>query len=80
MVKSPKKKRLTGTLQNLARLIHGKTCMYLISRKGVLKGVISFLVVVLAAYRQMNAQAVPVLSDIDEDNFDRAFDFFRPST
>ncbi|KAJ7458722.1 putative halogenase [Mycena galericulata] len=37
-----------------------------------------FLLVVLGAYRQITSQTVPVLSDIDEDNFDRAFDFIRP--
>lgn len=38
-----------------------------------------FLLVVLSAYRQIRHQDEPVLSDIDEDNFDRAFSFFRPS-
>ncbi|KAJ7127261.1 putative halogenase [Mycena crocata] len=37
-----------------------------------------FLLVVLSIYRQINSQAAPVLSDVDEDNFDRAFDFLRP--
>ncbi|CAK5284694.1 unnamed protein product [Mycena citricolor] len=37
-----------------------------------------FLLVVLSIYKQINAQAAPVLSDIEEDNFDRAFDFLRP--
>ncbi|KAJ7033820.1 putative halogenase [Mycena alexandri] len=37
-----------------------------------------FLLVVMSAYRQITSQSVPVLSDIDEDNFDRAFDFIRP--
>ncbi|KAF8209748.1 putative halogenase [Mycena galopus ATCC 62051] len=37
-----------------------------------------FLLVVLSVYRQINAQEAPVLSDVDEDNFDRAFDFLRP--
>ncbi|THU92244.1 putative halogenase [Dendrothele bispora CBS 962.96] len=37
-----------------------------------------FLVVVWAAYKQMKAQSSPVLADVDEDNFDRAFDFLRP--
>ncbi|GKT46884.1 flavine halogenase aclH [Colletotrichum spaethianum] len=37
-----------------------------------------FLLVVLSAYRQMRFQEDPVLSDFDEDNFDRAFSFFRP--
>ncbi|KAJ7354148.1 putative halogenase [Mycena albidolilacea] len=37
-----------------------------------------FLIAVLSIYRQINAQTAPVLSDIDEDNFDRAFDFLRP--
>lgn len=38
-----------------------------------------FLVVVLAAYRQMHAQNHPVLSDVEEKDFDRAFEHFRPS-
>ncbi|KAJ7188603.1 FAD binding domain-containing protein [Mycena filopes] len=38
-----------------------------------------FQVVVLSAYKQIrNSQSVDVLSDIDEDNFDRAFSFLRP--
>ena len=39
-----------------------------------------FLVVVLSAYKQMKAQRENVLSDIGEDNFDRAFKFLRPGT
>lgn len=34
--------------------------------------------VVLSAYKQIRSQNVDVLSDIDEDNFDRAFSFLRP--
>ncbi|RDB23600.1 Sulochrin halogenase [Hypsizygus marmoreus] len=37
-----------------------------------------FLLVVLSAYQQIRAQSAPVLSEDHEDNFDRAFDFFRP--
>ncbi|KAF9034483.1 FAD/NAD(P)-binding domain-containing protein [Hymenopellis radicata] len=37
-----------------------------------------FLLVVLSAYQQIRHQNVPVLSTEKEDNFDRAFDFFRP--
>ena len=37
-----------------------------------------FLIVVLSAYKQMKAQRENVLSDIDEDNFDRAFKLLRP--
>jgi hypothetical protein len=37
-----------------------------------------FQVVVLSAYKQIQAQNVNVLSDIDEDNYDRAFAFLRP--
>lgn len=37
-----------------------------------------FLLVVLSAYRQIRRQEQPVLADFDEDNFDRAFAFFRP--
>jgi flavin-dependent dehydrogenase len=35
-----------------------------------------FLLVVLSAYQQMRAQSQPILSD--DDNFDKAFDFFKP--
>jgi len=35
-------------------------------------------VTVLSAYRQMRNQERPILADIEEDNFDRAFDLFRP--
>lgn len=34
--------------------------------------------VVLSAYKQIRAQSTDVLSDIDEDNYDRAFAFLRP--
>ncbi|KAF9484535.1 FAD/NAD(P)-binding domain-containing protein [Pholiota conissans] len=37
-----------------------------------------FLIVVLSAYKQIRSQVNNVLADIDEDNYDRAFDFFRP--
>ncbi|KAJ7196283.1 putative halogenase [Mycena pura] len=37
-----------------------------------------FMLVVLAAYRQLTRQNDPVLSDVEEDNYDRAFDFIRP--
>ncbi|KIJ41549.1 hypothetical protein M422DRAFT_60433 [Sphaerobolus stellatus SS14] len=37
-----------------------------------------FLFVVLGAYKQMHIQQNLVLSDVDEDNFDRAFEMFRP--
>ncbi|KAJ7983266.1 putative halogenase [Mycena polygramma] len=37
-----------------------------------------FLLVVLGIYKQIRAQESAVLSDVDEDNFDRAFDSLRP--
>ncbi|KAF7316703.1 hypothetical protein HMN09_00403400 [Mycena chlorophos] len=37
-----------------------------------------FLLVVMGAYKQIRNQSDAVLSDIDEDNFDRAFDLIRP--
>ncbi|KAL1760882.1 hypothetical protein FB107DRAFT_202073 [Schizophyllum commune] len=37
-----------------------------------------FLLVVLATYKQIRSQSAPVLSKVDEDNFDRAIDFLRP--
>ncbi|KAF5386114.1 hypothetical protein D9615_002277 [Tricholomella constricta] len=37
-----------------------------------------FQVVVMSAYKQIRAQNIDILSDIDEDNYDRAFSFLRP--
>ncbi|KAK7045665.1 hypothetical protein VNI00_007498 [Paramarasmius palmivorus] len=37
-----------------------------------------FQVVVLSAYKQLRSQDIDILSDIDEDNYDRAFGFLRP--
>ncbi|KAK6984817.1 putative halogenase [Favolaschia claudopus] len=37
-----------------------------------------FMLAVLGVYKQMKAQESDVLSDIGEDNFDRAFEFLRP--
>ncbi|CAK5270931.1 unnamed protein product [Mycena citricolor] len=37
-----------------------------------------FFLTVSGAYKQIRNQQVPVLSDIDEGNFDRAFDLIRP--
>lgn len=46
--------------------------------KKVADGYTRFLLVVLSAYKQIRSQNDSILSDIDEDNFDRAFSFFRP--
>ncbi|KAJ7211604.1 putative halogenase [Mycena pura] len=37
-----------------------------------------FLMVVLSIYKQIHQQESPVISDLDEDNFDRAFEFIKP--
>lgn len=37
-----------------------------------------FQLVVMSAYKQIHNLDASVLSDVDEDNFDKAFDFFRP--
>ncbi|ETW79545.1 putative halogenase [Heterobasidion irregulare TC 32-1] len=37
-----------------------------------------FLIVVLGAYKQIKAQHAPVLQDLNEGNFDRAFALLRP--
>ncbi|KAE8148643.1 hypothetical protein BDV25DRAFT_131063 [Aspergillus avenaceus] len=42
------------------------------------EGYSRWLIVVLSAYTQMCNQAEPVLSEVGEDNFDRAFNFFKP--
>jgi len=34
--------------------------------------------VVLSAYKQIRSQTIDILSDINEDNYDRAFAFLRP--
>lgn len=47
--------------------------------KKVSEGYNRFLLVVLSAYKQIRKQDEPVLSDFDEDGFDLAFSFFRPS-
>ncbi|CAG8979384.1 hypothetical protein HYALB_00010270 [Hymenoscyphus albidus] len=41
-------------------------------------GYARFLIVVLSAYKQMRNQGQSVLADYGEDDFDRAFSFFRP--
>lgn len=46
----------------------------------VAEGYTRFLLVVLSALKQIREQDEPVLSDWDENGFDRAFAFFRPST
>ena len=45
----------------------------------VSEGYTRFLLVVLTALKQIRQHDEPVLSDWDEDGFDRAFAFFRPS-
>ncbi|KAL8698812.1 MAG: hypothetical protein Q9201_006366 [Fulgogasparrea decipioides] len=46
--------------------------------KKVSEGYTRFLLVVLSALKQIRNADEAVLSDFDEDGFDRAFDFFRP--
>lgn len=69
--------RIVGTLRKSGHPTQGTQCTEIILvcyRRSD-----RFLVVVLAAYRQMHAQEHPVLSDVEEKNFDRAFEHFRPS-
>jgi flavine halogenase len=47
--------------------------------KKVAEGYTRFLLVVLSSLKQIRSQDEPVLNDWDEESFDRAFDFFRPS-
>lgn len=47
--------------------------------KKVAEGYTRFLLVVLSALKQIKDQDSPVLTDWDEQTFDRAFSFFRPS-
>jgi len=39
---------------------------------------VRFQLVVMSAYKQIHNLDAAILSDVDEDNFDKAFDFFRP--
>lgn len=45
---------------------------------GLLYPLFRFLFVVLGTYKQIRNQSANVMSDVDEDNFDRAFDILRP--
>lgn len=47
--------------------------------KKVAEGYTRFLLVVLSALKQIKDKDSPVLTDWDEETFDRAFSFFRPS-
>ena len=46
----------------------------------VSEGYTRFLLVVLSALKQIRKQEQPILSDWDEQGFEKAFSFFRPST
>ncbi|KAK8076353.1 hypothetical protein PG994_003625 [Apiospora phragmitis] len=46
--------------------------------KRVDEGYTLFLVVVMAALKQIRMQEKPILSDLDEEGFDRAFNILRP--
>ncbi len=39
---------------------------------------ISFLLVVMGVYKQIRNQDLHILAEVNEDNFDRAFDILRP--
>ncbi len=65
-------------LPRFTRLLHGQRSVSLDERQTLI--FLRFLLVVLSAYQQIRHQNEPVLSTEKEDNFDRAFDFFRPST
>lgn len=51
---------------------------YLCKNKRIYLRLCRFQVVVLSAYKQIRSHSENVLSDIDEDNYDRAFAFLRP--
>ncbi len=69
--------RPNGTPSVLAFRTHGKLSLVLVCATVVIVAP-RFLVVVLSAYKQIRAQSENVLSDVGEDNFDRAFNFLRP--
>jgi flavin-dependent dehydrogenase len=65
----------------IAASIRGDTDEYTAARyhdKKVATAYTRFLIVVLSVYRQIRRQDVHVLSDIDADNFQAAFDMIRP--
>lgn len=73
----PSWKRLNGTLSEFLRAIQGRPYQLIVDAM-VTDFLSRFQVVVLGAYKQICAQSTNVLSDIDEDNFDRALGFLRP--
>lgn len=77
---------LTGALAAAVTIkasINGDCSEYQASKfhaKKVDEGYNLFLLVVLAALKQIRMQENPVLSDIDEAGFDQAFNFLKPGT
>ena len=67
--------RLNITISRLARRTHGEFSQLFWN---LLLQRFSFFFVVMSAYRQIRNQNVDVLSDIDEDGFDSAFELIRP--
>ena len=74
---APSRKRLSGTPNEFLRAIQGEPYQYICDVM-LAHALSRFQVVVLSAYKQICAQNTNVLSDIDEDNFDRALGFLRP--
>jgi len=52
--------------------------MHLFNINSIYAHISRFLLVVVACYRQVRSQSAPLMSEIDEDNFDRAFSLIRP--
>jgi hypothetical protein len=67
---------LSGTPSVLVFPTHGRLC-FAVTRATIMIIVPGFFIVVLGAYKQIRAQSEDVLSDVGEDNFDRAFNFLR---
>jgi hypothetical protein len=72
-----KKTHNVGIPQRLPPLTRG-LCIWLLELLSSNAICHRFLLVVLGTYKQIRNQAMPVMSDVDEDNFDRAFDLIRP--
>lgn len=71
------RKQQPGILTDSRQVIRGPL-ICVISLVAFLMVFCRFQVVVLSAYKQLRAQNMNILSDVNEDNYDRAFAFLRP--
>lgn len=75
---APKKTQRSGIRPDLQQVIQGLLCPPSTTSRPLTARLHRFQLVVLSAYKQLRAQNLNILSDVGEDNYDRAFAFLRP--